>query len=902
MKQLILLSLLITFLIQSDTFAQNKIIDELQKYISDAEYNKANDLIASHQASTNEENVLIKNLHAEILIRQGQLDQAGTLLQQIRELTPLLANPDRLEAITYTNIGFLQLNLGRPDLATDNLQLAIDIFEKSGAGTNADAARALSFLGVVYFSTGKYNQALSHQERSLEIRKNIFGDLHESVAASYNDLGLVYSQVNPDQALYYYELALGIYKNIYADDNPRIAQANTNIGVIYSKLELYGDAIINFEAALNTWNKIYTNAHPNKAFVLSNLGRTNNSMGNRVAALEYYQQALEIYKSTYGSKHPDIAQTYNNIASLKMSNQKWEEAIIDLQSAIIANVPTFENKDTNVNPAIDQFYNGNALLYSLLYKANAFEANHYNKTMRFSDLEKALGSLQSCDTLIEKLRRQSSNENDKLAIGAIASEVYEVGVRLSKAMSEITWKSKIYREQSFYFAEKSKSAVLLDAISESEAKSFANIPEELIEEEKSLKATIAFCAQRLAEKPDEAEEKALREAYFDLNRDYEAFVRKLESEYPDYFNLKFNTVAPSVPLIQEKLGSDKALISYFVAEKEQRLYIYLVTNKKFYIESKPIDANFERYLVGFRNSIFYQNKEIYLLTAHDLHQLLIPKKIPANVKELVIIPTGRLGTIPFEALVSKKIIDTDVSFKEFPYLVNRFSITYEFASTLLLQEKKFKELSGANVLLCAPVTFTANPFLPQLPGTEAEVKRIEELFNQNQYTSNSLKFDEASEDRLKSKDLKQYRLLHFATHGIVDEVNPELSRIFLNADPSSGEDGNLFSGEIYNLELDAELVVLSACQTGLGKVSKGEGVIGLSRALVYAGARKLIVSYWSVSDQSTAELMMGFYEYIIKNKNLNESSEPLREAKLDLIKGGDFADPYFWAPFILIGF
>jgi CHAT domain-containing protein len=147
--------------------------------------------------------------------------------------------------------------------------------------------------------------------------------------------------------------------------------------------------------------------------------------------------------------------------------------------------------------------------------------------------------------------------------------------------------------------------------------------------------------------------------------------------------------------------------------------------------------------------------------------------------------------------------------------------------------------------------------------------------------------------------LKDYSLIHLATHGIVDETSPELSRIYLQSD-SEAEDGNLFAGEIYNLQLNANLVSLSACQTGLGKISKGEGVIGLSRALVYAGAKNIIVSFWSVADESTAELMTDFYKYLLENPSASYSSD-LRQAKLGMLNS-KYASPYYWAPFILIGF
>jgi CHAT domain-containing protein len=205
-----------------------------------------------------------------------------------------------------------------------------------------------------------------------------------------------------------------------------------------------------------------------------------------------------------------------------------------------------------------------------------------------------------------------------------------------------------------------------------------------------------------------------------------------------------------------------------------------------------------------------------------------------------------------------------------------------------------------SILLCAPVTFPEEDNLNELPGTESEVNEIAKLFGTQNYTSGLFLKEQADEKLIKSEKVKNYNYIHLATHGVVDESNPALSRIFLQSDIGS-EDGNLFTGEIYNLNLDADLVTLSACQTGLGKISKGEGVIGLSRALVYAGARSIIVSFWSVADESTSELMKDFYRKMLENRSADFSTS-LRNAKLELVKNESYAAPYYWAPFILIGF
>jgi CHAT domain-containing protein len=265
-----------------------------------------------------------------------------------------------------------------------------------------------------------------------------------------------------------------------------------------------------------------------------------------------------------------------------------------------------------------------------------------------------------------------------------------------------------------------------------------------------------------------------------------------------------------------------------------------------------------------------------------------------SIQDIVIIPSGRLGTLPFEALPIGKITQ-DGNFGN-QFWVHRYSIAYEFSTTLLAQKTKRKLEANSSIFLCAPIQFSENPNLGDLPGTEVEVNFIASLFGTNAMLKKS---NEATETTVKQSALKDYRYIHFATHGIVDEQSPELSRIVLNK--SATDDGDLYSGEIYNLTLNADMVALSACQTGLGKVSKGEGVIGLSRALVYAGARNIMVSYWSVSDESTSQLMTGFYQSVLQSSTPS-FRKSLQQVKTKMIAEKKYGAPFYWAPFVLIGF
>lgn len=872
-------------------------IDEAEALLLDSKFDEAVKYVDEHLSSSSpDDKVILENKKAEALIRLGKLTDAETLLKGIE--TPAASSNEFLVAITGNTTGLLRLHQGRPDLAEEVLRQSITRFESAGKSNDLEAAQALANLAIVYMSQGKYAQAEEQQQMALNLRQKKLKDSHELIAATYNDLGLVYLQSDKDKALDYYEKALAIYKQIHGNEHYKIAIASINIGIAYRELELYGDAVNNFETALKILEKLYPQSHPAKAIALYNLGQTYLKMENLQATRGYYDRARKMYEESYGPKHPEVVTVLQAIGKLQVSEHKYDEALKTYQQSLKANAQNFNSDEIDENPSVKDFYHGIRLLLSLRYKAQALEARYLGKSLRFNDLRSCLNTLHSCDTLIDILRQQSTNESDKIQLGVIANEVYGDGVRVAYEAAMNSLKKKSYLETAFYFAEKSKSAVLLEAIADANAKSFAGIPPELLERERELKSAIALTAQKLAQKPSPEEEKRLRETSFNLKRNYETFTEQLEKQFPDYFNLKFNASSPSIKQLQTLLSSETELVSYFIDESKSRLYIFQITKRKYDVTERALRNDFDKYITGLRNGLFFNEQKTYSMSARRLYSLLIPT-IPSGIKELVILPTGRLGIIPFEALLSRDPKSTDYATQ--PYLINRFNIRYEFSAGLIQQKAKgTMAQTSPSVFLCAPVEFPPKDGLSDLPGTEREVNDIANLFAAKNFRSERYIRAEAGEEVIKSGALDQYNLIHFATHGIVDESNPELSRVFLQSN-SDAEDGNLFAGEIYNLKLNANLVTLSACQTGLGKISKGEGVIGLSRALVYAGAKNIIVSFWSVADESTAELMKDFYGQMLKDQKMNFGSH-LRQAKLDLIQNKKYSAPYYWAPFILIGF
>ncbi len=786
--------------------------------------------------------------------------------------------------------GNAYLRSGRIDLALENLKEA----EASLKEADLVAAECYDDLGVIYTTNGNNELALQYLQKAISIRQKA-PDSEILVADSYNNIGRVYLNDQPLQAIIYFNRALKVYTEILGNSHPKVALVYSNMAFANANQNNYDDALAYLDQVSAIYNTLYSSAHPNKAYTLNNQGRILEMKGDYVGALNYQNKALELYKDLYGTKHPEVANTYFLIGSVYQKTEAFSMAIEAFQQSIYANLFDQDFTDIYKLPEIRDYFNADILLTSLQAKAQSLEAYHYNHTLKMRDITGALETLIKCDELITQIRQIRFNESDKLKLGEIAAQVYENGISIAAYLSERTFKKDYYLNTAFNFCERSKSSVLLAAINDTNAKQFAGIPDAELIIEDSLKSQIGFLEQRLAQVTSEEDIQEIKIALLKYQNELRDFIGNLETRYPEYYNLKYDNKLANIPNIQKILDSKTALVSYFIGA--ERIYIFMITERKASIINLSKEASFPRMLSGFRNAIKFDVDETFTMSSAALYNQLIPK-IDDPIDQLIIIPDAVLGSIPFEALVSEKSETKQV--RDNRYLIDHYAISYDYAATLFYNKSKNRvESNKRGILLAAPVTFEQNgQFLQELPDSKKEIDEIEKLFSNVQVKTVASIGTDASEEMIKSIELSDFQFIHLATHGIVNQSKPELSRVFLC--PGSNEDGSLYSGEIYNLKFNANLVTLSACETGLGQVAKGEGIVGLSRALQYAGAQNLIVSLWRVADKSTADLMIEFYKQSLNNPNKGYASD-LRTAKLSLLRSEEYYNPYFWAPFILIG-
>jgi len=897
MKKFAFLGLL--FVLQLSAFAQvrtkNQItadsLFELGEYVSSKDvYTKE----AKQYKTSSLSNYLYSQMQsAECAIRLNDLDAAQLIVD---EALLACSKSDIKQWALLQNIqSKIYYQKGLLSQADIQIMSSIDLLKSSKEYQWLAFSECYNTAGLINWISGNDEKALEYLNESWELRKEIFGEKSSEVAAVYNNIGLVYSGFDLNESLNYYEQALEIYEEVYPANHPALAVAYSNLGQIYRKQKVYNTSLVNYEKALAIWNERYAGAHPNKAFVYSSIAQVYQEKAEYTPALEYANKALVIYQQAYGEKHPNTAACYTLIGSIYSDQRDYTNALKSLQQSLISNCSSFSETDYTRNPKIEEYFDGQLLLSTLTHKGIVLSKREAEQTLRIKDLTLALSSYQSCDTLLDQLRQTRTSKNDKLALGIYSYDVYDKSIELCLLLSENTFKKEQYLKLAYYFVESSKASVLQESIAESKAKEFAGIPKAEIEKEDTYKSTISYLEQKMAKGiTDEAMMKSVASQLFDAKREYEFFIRSLEKNYPAYYNLKYNVQSIDVEVLQAKLKPNDCILEYFVSESANTIRVFRITKKDYKVYSIPLMETYEKYISGMRNSIKFSNKPTFIKTSTALYAQLIPA-LPKACTHLIVIPDGRMGAIPFEALLKSTPKSDTVVYAQMEFLIKQFAISYTYAGSLYNNQAQQKTNNA--VLLFAPVDFSAASDLSSLPGTLKEVDGLNGMFRKTG-SSTLFTYQKASRSVLTSDSIRQYSIIHLATHGLVDEEHPELSCIYTYG--TSGEDDRIYSGDIYNMHLNADLVTLSACQTGLGKIAKGEGLIGLSRALFYAGADNITVSLWKVSDESTQVYMTDFYTNYLKGDHTN-FAEASREAKLKLLNSAAFDSPYYWSAFILIG-
>ncbi|WP_282089708.1 CHAT domain-containing protein [Aquimarina algiphila] len=806
----------------------------------------------------------------------------------------------------YLNIG-IAYNKLKDDNALHYYQKALQVYSKQKYLTGLSAI--YQNFGVFYTDvTGEYDKALEYHKKGLDIALKYYGEHHSVTADIYDNLGIVFSfKGDYEKALYYYTKALQIDKVILGENHENVALLYGNIGEMYARKKEYDKALVYYKKSLKVRNIILDKNHPNITISYNSIAALYLEKKDYNNALKYYQKALDILRDLYGEEHLLTGFCYTRIAATYQEQKEYHKAMSYFNKALIANSKNKNSKEFKNVFETNNYYDSRLLLETFQGKAKALQSWFQQNSNR-EGLAQSITIYKHAVLVINSIRQSYQNYQDKVAFAKQAKEIYTNAINAHLLMHKET-KDQSSLSQVFYYIEKSKANVLKELLNDSYAKNYTGLPDELVTVEKILKTNQAFYTSLINDEQsntliDTLKISELESELFDINRKQDSLTKVFEKEYPKYYQLKYKDDVVSISKIQEKLGDKITILEFFTTDSVT--YAFTISKNDISVkELKTIEL--EKKVEELLESITSKNINEYTKTAYALYEKLItPIQDKLIGDELVIIPDGPLWHLNFELLLTQK---DEAETRDMSYLLRDYAIYYANSSNLLFNplQNEFKssgirneclafsfsdstQLTSAKKMSLATLRDTGD----DLPGTRKEIKAISNIVN-GQYFYGS----EAVESNFK-ENASQYNILHLALHGDIDNKNPQNSKLYFTKSKDTIEDNLLYSHELFALDIPAELAVLSACNTGTGKIAKGEGIMSLGNAFQYAGTKSLLLSGWEVSDKSTPVLIENFYKNLANGMN---KAKALQQAKLDFIKTADFEQvaPFYWGSFYLLG-
>lgn len=492
--------------------------------------------------------------------------------------------------------------------------------------------------------------------------------------------------------------------------------------------------------------------------------------------------------------------------------------------------------------------------------------------------------------ILDSLKIEYQYSSDKINLFEKTFPLFESTLEANYLNFKRTGNPEILNDV-FFFIEKSKSVLLMEALKASKADQFGQVPDSLIEKERLLRFEITLMEKEFENNINGVTE--IKNKIFDLKEKQAGLIKMISTNYPDYYSLRYDNSTVDYNIFSDSLGNDDSMISYFYGNKA--IYALLVNSNTKNIIRIPIDSELETSIIKVYRMLSDPKSDIAVLgqESYNIYKcLLAPILKSHNHKKLVIITDGLLNYIPFSALNTNP--------EGLTYLAENHSISYVNSATLLteLQERQPKEHT---ILAFAPsfdgtanVTNINRGKLLPLPNNKKEVEQILTSFN-----GSSFKDAEATLQNFKSH-LSSFGMVHLATHAIFDDTAPEYSYLAFSQNKSQDED-LLYVADLYNLKVDADLVTLSACESGLGDLKRGEGFMGLARGFFYSGAASIASTLWKINDASSATLMSGFY----KNLSRGDAKDlALQRAQIEFLnthRDNGLSHPYYWSGFVISG-
>jgi len=914
------------FMAEADRFAANAQYDGVNFFLG-----KAAEIYRSQKnwKKTVQCLVQIGNNYQKI----ADLEQAKNAFAQALQITVDKNEWRNLElSKSMLQLAFKLLAKKEFDGALELMNRALELQQKIYGVDHPELGKIYNSLALLYLHTGNTQKANEFSSKSLSSKIRKYMNTDSSFLKNYSFLdGVSISERSFEDMSGMLDKSLGVYVESLGSGHPLVASIYEKLGMVSALQGSYEQGLDFFRKALGIWLDTLGDEDVHVAVLFEEIGICLRLQGDWLNARNYLQQALRIAKN---SRQPVIlASIYFQLGKVDFLQNLYNDALTNYQYSMAALAPGLNPDAPDVVQGVETVPEKQSLLEILAAQADAFEARAALKSSEKRDLLASFHAIQDAIDLIDLLRADYKSENYRLLFGEKSQHILDLGVRVALKLFHTTG-NHAYKKSAFDFSEKSKAALLTENMLESNARQFAGIPLEELAREKELKSELVqyeTLFEKQSNLPAAAETPAVednRHRFYKLLASYQELIAQFERNYPQYFDLKYGNRNVSSESLQNKLPKNTALIEYFLGASQ--LTIFFLSRERFEVVSQPLESQFTESIFDYCLAIKKIDEKTFLQLGPKLYKVLIAPLenwLPGKEK-LLFIPDRALAYLPFETLIREERQVSD--FSQLDFLIRRFEISYHFSGHLWQSKLQKDVLSPRDVWAgFAPVfsgsgqdgyvirsdtlppgqqnqkNATRNVTMgdlefPELPGTENELRSIIGLFAAKKNKAVGFFHSRATEKQFKSLAMKEFSIIHLATHSLTNKTNPKLSGFLFSPPPNDldGEDGVLYAGETYNLNLDCKLLVLSSCESGTGRLVAGEGLLALTRGLFYSGARNIVFSLWKVEDRTTGDLMVKLYQEILQGKSF---ARAMKDAKLSFIANPFTAFPKYWAGFILLG-
>ena len=851
----------------------------------------------------------------------------------------ILGNDTPEIGIQISNLANLYFKKGELSKALQYGKEGIAIRE-AGISPNPKLVTAYINLGIIHKQLGLYSYALSYYNKAEQIissepekYQEKAGPLYQSLANLYHDLG------DYEKSKQFAALAILNFSNRFGPNCIQNADVYYNLALVASDLKDRTVQLENIKKALailqvaddadiykvaDCYEQIcvsYLNINPDSAIyyaqlssnILDTLGVTDGldrASNSSYYALAYAQKgdfntadsimriSVSQVAAIYGKRHILTANYLTNHANITFKSGRYADALKLYDASLAAYGYTWGcNLDTVVhaNELLENLIHRNRTLV-LLFNEQPTKARKTEIDARWSELLR----------LLDFLRRRHQGNETKLLFAYQFREAAELAIQ---------WYTQAPHENlnmAWQFAEKTRGLVLLEAFRNANA---WNIP--AAGDSLHLLADALFAEKKkwydLYSSTEDVKERAnYLNKLIATQEQQEAWLQALEKSDATFYKAKYDNRISQMAETRKMLNAKQSLLEYFVGDS--MIFLFVVRTDTIFVKAVPKDFPLDTWIDEFRQGLYgYYTAEkskrtsglhekslhTYLEFAPKLYEKLIAPVREFLLDQVVVVPDGILGYLPFDALLSAAPKDIN-NFKSYPYLLTRYQISYAYSATLLSDMRRKQHQVPPERLLLTFAPFNNNDTL-MLEPKEVTLR----LINPTQANKNNLRQGDLVSGAYAQitrfiEIAAQYQILLIKAHGIADNRAGDYSYLIFAKNSTQSSSDRFYAKDIYQLRINADLVMLLSCETAVGQLQRGEGIISLARAFAYAGAKSTVTTLWKVADEHTNTLIQLFYGLLMQGKTKDEA---LRVARLNYLKQSDVGacHPFFWAAFVPMG-